>query len=157
MPERASSFLKTHPELEMLELLFVDINGVPRGKWLKPEGLIKAFKGDFTFPRSSYVSDIWGDTAIGTGLGMKTGDMDGVCVPVEHSLAIAPWFKQATAQCLVSMNDRNGEPFFADPRHVLARVLKRYAAEELRPVMALELEFFLVYKKQIFFHYLGNQ
>ncbi len=140
----AKNFLIAHPELEMLELLFVDVNGVARGKWLKPEGLIKAFSGDFSFPRSSYVSDIWGDTAIGTGLGMKSGDMDGVCVPVEHSVAIAPWFKQPTAQCLVGMNGRDGKPFFADPRHVLQRVVDRFKTDKLQPVIALELEFYLL-------------
>lgn len=149
MPDRATNFLDAHPELKMLELLFVDINGVPRGKWLKPKGLIKAFSGDFTFPRSSYVSDIWGDTAVGTGLGMKSGDMDGVCVPVEHSLALAPWFKQATAQCLLSMNDRDGEPFFADPRQVLQRVLNRFTADKLTPVIALELEFYLLDQQRL--------
>ena len=140
MPDSAKDFLNAHPELEMLELLFVDINGVPRGKWLKPKGLSKLFAGDFSFPRSSYVSDIWGDTAIDSGLGMQSGDSDGVCVPVTHSVALAPWFKQATAQCLVSMNDRDGEPFFADPRNVLKRVLDRYAADNLQPVIALELK-----------------
>ena len=149
MPDSAKDFLNAHPELEMLELLFVDINGVPRGKWLKPKGLSKLFAGDFSFPRSSYVSDIWGDTAIDSGLGMQSGDSDGVCVPVTHSVALAPWFKQAPAQCLVSMNDRDGEPFFADPRNALKRVLDRYTADNLQPVIALELEFFLLDQQRL--------
>jgi glutamine synthetase len=149
MPDRAKDFLNAHPQLEMLELLFVDINGVARGKWLKPNGLNKLFSGDFTFPRSSYVSDIWGDTAIGTGLGMKSGDMDGVCVPVEHSIAIAPWFKQPTAQCLVSMNERDGTPLFADPRQVLQGVLDRFTTDNLTPVIALELEFYLLDQQRL--------
>lgn len=147
MSDRAEAFLRQHPDLEMLEVLFVDVNGVPRGKWLKPQSLIKAFNGELSFPRSSYVSDIWGNTAIGTGLGMKSGDLDGVCVPVANSMALAPWFKRPAAQCLLSMNDVDGSPFYADPRHILSRVLRRFSEIDLTPVIALELEFYLIDQK----------
>ena len=62
--EIARQFLEQRPELERVEFLYVDINGVPRGKWANTDALLKAFKGDLRLPRSSYVLDIWGDTCL---------------------------------------------------------------------------------------------
>lgn len=142
--KRAEDFLKKHADIESVEFVFVDINGVPRGKWARPEVLLKAFKGGLRLPRSSYVLDIWGDTAPGTGLLMQAGDQDGICEPVAHSLGPVSWMSRPVAQCLISMNDQDGSPFYADPRRVLERVLKRFSADKLKPVIALELEFYLV-------------
>jgi glutamine synthetase len=51
------------------------------------------------------------------------------------------------AQVLLSMEDAHGGPhgnmFEANPREVLRRVLERYAARGLKPVVAVELEFYL--------------
>ena len=42
------------------------------------------------------------------------------------------------------MQDEDGGPFFADPRAVLGTVLQRFEAMGLTPVVALELEFYLI-------------
>jgi len=42
------------------------------------------------------------------------------------------------------MYDHDRSPFFGDPRHVLERVLERFSARGLTPVMAVELEFYFV-------------
>jgi glutamine synthetase len=47
------------------------------------------------------------------------------------------------AQLLLSMEDASGGAFEANPREVLKRVLDRYTARGLRPVVAVELEFYL--------------
>jgi glutamine synthetase len=44
----------------------------------------------------------------------------------------------------VTMYEHDRTPFFGDPRHVLERVLERFAPLGLKPVMAVELEFYLV-------------
>ena len=38
----------------------------------------------------------------------------------------------------------DGSPFVADPRHVLAGVVERFAKDGLTPVVAVELEFYLI-------------
>jgi glutamine synthetase len=48
------------------------------------------------------------------------------------------------AQLQVQMLDHDGGPFYGDPRHVLDAVLDRYAARGWNPVIAIELEFYLV-------------
>jgi glutamine synthetase len=131
--------------LERVEFIYVDFNGVPRGKWTSPKTLVKAFDGGLRMPLSSYALDIWGDNPEGTGLVMS-GDSDAICIPVANSLALTDWCDRKTAQCLVSMEDAAGNPIFADPRHILQQILQKYKKLDLHPVMAPEMEFYLIDK-----------
>ena len=75
---------------------------------------------------------------------MEAGVQDGFCVPVAHSLGRVSWLERPAALCLLSINDQDGSPFYADPRSVLQGVLARYREDGYRPVVALELEFYLL-------------
>jgi glutamine synthetase len=146
MKNIAKKFLELHPDLEKVEFIYVDFNGIPRGKNASPKTLVKAFDGGLRMPISSYVLDVWGDNPKGTGLVMS-GDGDAICRPVASSLAITPWNSRNTAQCLVSMEDGDGEPIYADPRYILSSVLDRFNKLNLKPVIAPEMEFYLVDKQ----------
>ncbi len=153
-PSRSSSsaslapdFLATHPQVARLEAFVVDINGIARGKSLPRESAAKLFKGGLNMPRSSFAFDIWGQDVIAAGLVAETGDNDGLCLPVAGRTHVMPWAtrgKQQQAQSLMTMVDAQGKPFFADPRTVLSNVLARYARRGLTPVVAMELEFYLM-------------
>ena len=56
----------------------------------------------------------------------------------------APWLARPTAQIMLSMFELDGRPAAADPRHALARSIARLAALGFTPVMACEIEFYLV-------------
>jgi glutamine synthetase len=45
MKNIAKKFLELHPDLEKVEFIYVDFNGIPRGKNTSPKTLIKATKG----------------------------------------------------------------------------------------------------------------
>ena len=98
-------------------------------------------------PVSSYVLDIWGDNPKGTGLVMTTGDGDATCRVVETLLALTPWSSNRTAQCLVSMEDNDGKPSMLISRNILKSVLSRFDELGLRPVIAPEIEFYLIDKQ----------
>ena len=146
MKNIATKFLDENPELEKIEFIYVDFNGIPRGKNASPKTLIKASEGGLKMPISSYVLDVWGDNPKGTGLVMS-GDGDAICRIVESSLAITPWSSRNTAQCIVSMEDGNGDAIYADPRNVLNSILNRFKNLGLRPVIAPEMEFYLIDKQ----------
>ena len=146
MKNIAAKFLDENPELEKIEFIYVDFNGIPRGKNASPKTLIKASEGGLKMPISSYVLDVWGDNPKGTGLVMS-GDGDAICRIVESSLAITPWSSRNTAQCIVSMEDGNGDAIYADPRNVLNSILSRFKNLGLRPVIAPEMEFYLIDKQ----------
>jgi glutamine synthetase len=95
-------------------------------------------------PGSMFALDVLGGTIQATGLGFDEGDADRACVPVPNTLFAAPWMGPSVAQLQVQMLDHDGGPFYGDPRHLLDAVLDRYAAHGLKPVIAIELEFYLV-------------
>ena len=142
--QHATAFFEAHPEIDVLEAFVVDLNGQLRGKWVPVQSAAKVMKGQLRFPNSSFSLDIWGNEVPASGMGATTGDWDGVCIPVPETLGPVTWTGRPMAQILLSMNDRDGTPVFADPRHVLARVVDRYQARGLNPVVACELEFHLI-------------
>jgi glutamine synthetase len=67
-----------------------------------------------------------------------------VCVPDPSTLRIVPWAVDPTAQVIHDCMHFDGTPVAISPRHVLRRVLDRYRAKGWTPVVAPELEFYLV-------------
>ncbi|QTF93999.1 glutamine synthetase family protein [Halomonas sp. BM-2019] len=145
VPDDVRAFLAAHPRIESIDLLISDLNGVMRGKRIPRRSLDKVFERGMALPASVFALDILGNTIEATGLGFSTGDADRVCRPLPGSLVAVPWAPRShQAQLLMTMEEADGSPFFADPRQVLARQLKRLAARGLTPVVAVELEFHLV-------------
>ncbi|MFW6346953.1 MAG: glutamine synthetase family protein, partial [Halomonas sp.] len=141
----ARDFLTRHPEIETVDLLISDLNGVLRGKRVARENLEKAYTQGINLPASVYALDILGNTIEATGLGLASGDADRVCRPLPGTLMPTPWRRQGRqAQLLMAMEEPDGEGFFAEPRRVLARQLARLAERGLTPVVAVEMEFYLV-------------
>jgi glutamine synthetase len=138
------TFTRAHPEARFVDVLLPDLLSTPRGKRLKIDALPAVYAGAFRLPGSIFAMDALGNTIEATGLGFDDGDADRSCTPVQNSLVRAPWMDQGVAQIQVSMADHDGSPFFGDPRHVLEQVVSRFAALRLRPVVALEVEFYVV-------------
>ena len=137
-------FLAAHPDIEAVEYLITDSNGVLRGKWAPVESLKKAFSDGINFPVSMYGLDVWGREVMETGLHVETGDRDGFCKAVPGSLRVVPWADRPTAQVILSMHSERGEPFDGDPRVCLQNVVDRMTAAGLTPCCAIELEFYLL-------------
>jgi glutamine synthetase len=141
----AEEFLVKHPETERLELLFVDLNGVLRGKWLPVSSLLKLAEGAFRLPRSVCFADIWSDDVSELGLGLKVGDPDGICLPIVETLSPVPWASVPSAQMLLTMLDQNDmQPCQYSPRVVLEKQLRTFEQQGLTPVVATELEFYFI-------------
>ncbi|MDR9440105.1 MAG: glutamine synthetase family protein [Halomonas sp.] len=147
--DEARDFLDRHPDVDSVDLLISDLNGVLRGKRIPRDNLEKAFRDGVNLPASVFALDILGNTIEATGLGLSIGDSDRVCRPVAGSLMPSPWLRDARqAQLLMTMTEADGTPFFADPRQVLARVLERLRRAGLIPVVAVEMEFSLVDRRR---------
>lgn len=137
-------FLAAHPEITQIDALIPDSCGVLRGKKIPAGRLSKLYSQGVGFPGSLYATDITGNTVEETGLGMDDGDADRFCYPLPKTLHPVPWLDRPTGQVMLGMRDFDGQPFFADPRTVLANVLRRLAEDGLAPVVAMELEFYLI-------------
>ena len=140
----AQDFLRENQDIEVLEAFVIDVNGVPRGKWIPRERALDVLTKGMAIPRSVYALDCWGRDVNAAGLAEGTGDPDGLCFPVPGTLSRVSWLERPTAQVLLGMRNADGSGYFADPRQVLANVLKRFADAKLTPVVATELEFYLI-------------
>jgi glutamine synthetase len=143
-PKEAKTFLDAHPEIQFFEIVFTNMAGVPRGKRLRRHEIAAVYDHGRFLPGSILVNDITGQDVEATGLVWEDGDADRVARPIAGRLTPAPWLGVDVAQVPVSMYELDGRPHDLDPRHVLKRVIDRFAADGLTPVVACELEYYLV-------------
>jgi glutamine synthetase len=129
---------------DFVEAFAVDVNGVLRGKWLQPDKAKALLGKGIAMPRSVYLLDIWGNDVMEGGIAQDTGDPDGICTAVPHSITRMGWTEGNVTQALLTMREADGSYFCLDPRGVLSNVLDRYKAAGLTPAMGVELEFYLV-------------
>ena len=128
-----------------IEVLTVDMNGRLRGKQLPLEAEKKIWEGGARLPLSTQSLDIWGDDNDDlTGLSLTIGDPDGACIADPRTLVDMPWAAKGSRQVLATMHELDGRPSFMDPRAILSSVVARFAALGLTPVVATELEFYLL-------------
>lgn len=145
----ANAFLKEHPEVQFVDLLIADMNGVVRGKRIERNSLHKVYEKGINLPASLFALDINGSTVESTGLGLDIGDADRICFPIPSTLCNEPWQKRPTAQLLMTMHELDGRPFFADPREVLRQVVAKFDAMNLTICAAFELEFYLIDQENV--------
>jgi glutamine synthetase len=147
LPDDDAAELQQIAGCEMIDLLLPDMNGLLRGKRITRDALEKVYANGVCLPMSLIATDITGNTVEETGLGYAIGDEDRICRPVPGTLKSIPWQKKPMAQLLLSMEDGQGGTFSANPREVLKRVLERFSERGLTPVVAVELEFYLLDKQ----------
>ena len=139
-----SDFLSNHPDIETFDAILPDLCGVTRGKRITRNDLEKIYENGFQIPAASVLLDVCGGNSDPEGRGSSDGDPDVTAYPVPDSLMAVPWFKRPMAQLLISLFEDDGSPHMFDPRHVLRRVLGRFTDMGLKPVVALEQEFYLL-------------
>ncbi|MEE9313450.1 MAG: glutamine synthetase family protein [Rhizobiaceae bacterium] len=148
---KLEKFLHSHPKVENVELVLIDPCGIARGKWAPVTTLKKAFSDGVNFPLSLHGLDVWGNEVSDTNLHISTGDLDGFCTAVPHTLSAVPWGSDAveegestTAQVVLQTLTPEHEPFGGCSRTVLQTVVNRLAEKSLTPVCAFEMEFHLL-------------
>jgi glutamine synthetase len=142
--EEARQFLAAHPDVEAAQIFITDPSGVPRGKSIARSEIETLYACGRNVAGSIVGLDITGADVDATGLVWDVGDADKLCRPVSGTLVRAPWLSRPTAQLMLTMFELDGRPAPADPRHALARAVERFAPLGLTPVMACEIEFYLV-------------
>lgn len=143
--ERARAFMGENPDIEIVELVFPDMNGVMRGKWLPAKQIEKLADGAVRMPMSTYNLDIASEDTAAARIAVDIGDPDGIGWPLAHTLGRALWADRPTAGLLMTMTLPDAAaPCPYDPRQVLRRSVDRLAAMGFTAVVAPELEFYFV-------------
>ena len=133
-----------HPDVKTIRVAAADLNGQARGKRIPARFADKIIDDGTRFPFSVLNLDIWGEDIEDSPLVFDAGDMDGVLLPTERGFLPMPWLDAPTALLPIWMYHEDGRPYAGDPRHALRAVAERYRAKGLTPVVATELEFYLI-------------
>ncbi len=139
IPQAAQDFIAGR-RLDEVECIVADIAGVARGKAMPASKF--AHQDRFFLPNSIFMQTITGEW-IDNPMGAFT-EPDMILTPDWSTTAAAPWTADVTLMVVHDAKDQQGNPIPIAPRNVLKRVLALYEAEGWRPIVAPEMEFFLV-------------
>ena len=142
--EDVVSWLAEHEEIASIQAAVCDLNGILRGKRIPTHQAKKVLDGSIRMPLSIVGVDVWGEDIVGNQQVFANGDTDGYCVPTGRGIIPVNWTSRPSALIPLWMFEEGDQPFLADPRQALARIVERYRVLGLRPVVATELEFYLV-------------
>ncbi|HBV56138.1 MAG TPA: glutamine synthetase [Rhodobacteraceae bacterium] len=144
MPPSSLNWLRKNTQVRTIRVAAADLNGQPRGKRVPSRFADAVVENGTRFPVSSLNLDIWGEDIDDSPLVYDSGDADGVLKPTERGFMPMPWLEAPTALLPIWMFREDGRPYEGDPRHALRAVVDRYKAHGLTPVVAMELEFYLI-------------
>lgn len=144
MDTHIRNWLRKNPQVRTIRVAASDLNGQARGKRVPVRFADKILDGGTRFPLSVLNLDIWGEDIDNSPLVFEAGDADGVLMPTDRGFVPMPWLEAPSALLPLWMFRETGEPYEGDPRQALNTVVKRYKARGLTPVVAMELEFFLI-------------
>ncbi|MEI8298343.1 MAG: glutamine synthetase family protein [Pseudomonadota bacterium] len=133
-------FLKDHG-IQEVEAIIPDLAGVARGKVVPAQKYVE--EEGMRLPESIFLQTVTGeypddDSAI------NPSEIDIVLKADPTTIRVVPWAAEPTAQVIHDCFYGDGRPVPMAPRYVLRRVLDLYAGHGWEPVIAPELEFFLV-------------
>ncbi len=140
--KEATDWLKIRG-IEDIECITPDLAGVPRGKMMPTSKFTS--NTSLALPSAIYRHTISGEYPDETGqFRYDSRDSDIKLVPDLSTLSVVPWETDPTAQVICDIVGSQGEQISYTPRAVLKRVVDLYRQKGWKPVVAPEIEFYLV-------------
>ncbi|MCM2312471.1 MAG: hypothetical protein NDI84_13810, partial [Steroidobacteraceae bacterium] len=133
-------FFKEHGISEV-EAVVPDMAGIARGK-VMPAVKFAEEEG-MRMPESIFLQTVTGDYPE-DDRAISPSEIDIVLRADPATTRVVPWAPEPTAQVIHDAFYHDGRPVTMAPRYVLRRVLELYAAQGWQPIVAPELEFYLV-------------
>ncbi|MDZ7787905.1 MAG: glutamine synthetase family protein [Halofilum sp. (in: g-proteobacteria)] len=131
-------------EITEVECLVPDTTGTPKGKIMPAAKYLHG--GRPRLPDSIFIQTAAGDYPEDDERIWNPIEQDMELVPDLSTMRIVPWVDEPTAQVIHDCYYLNGDPVDLAPRHVLHRVLELFEARGWKPIVAPEVEFYLVQK-----------
>ncbi|BCH04073.1 glutamine synthetase [Mesorhizobium sp. 131-3-5] len=131
--------------IEDIECITPDQAGVARGKMMPSKKFTS--NTSLALPSAVFMTTISGGyPEDGNGFHYPEDDGDLKLMPDLSTLTVVPWEEDPTAAVICDLVHQDGRSVEFTPRNVLKRVLAAYDKLGLRPVVAPEIEFYLVRK-----------
>jgi glutamine synthetase len=130
--------------IEEVECLVPDMSGIARGKILPSGKFIKGIEQHgLRLPEGVFTQAVTGDFPYPSTVS-NPANLDIFLQPDPDTIRLVPWYPAPTAQVVCDGFYMDGEPVTFASRYVLKRVLGLYEEQGWKPVVAPELEFYLV-------------
>ena len=139
------NWLKQH-QISEVECLVPDLTGNARGKFIPAHQFLS--HGVPRLPESLLVQTVTGGYSDAHWEFVDPTDTDMLLHPDESTLRLVPWAREPTAQIIHDCYNQRGELHPLASRSILRRILERYREEGLTPVVAPEVEFYLVARNE---------
>lgn len=131
--------------IEDIECITPDQAGVARGKMMPSKKFTS--NTSLALPSAVFMTTISGGyPEDGNGFHYPEDDGDLKLMPDLSTLTVVPWEEDPTAAVICDLVHQDGRSVEFTPRNVLKRVLAAYDKLGLKPVVAPEIEFYLVRK-----------
>ena len=131
--------------IEDIECITPDLAGVPRGKMMPTSKFTS--NTSLALPSAIYRHTISGEYPEETeSFRYEPRDSDLKLVPDLSTLSVVPWETDPTAQVICDIVNSEGQEVSYTPRNVLKRIMGLYLERGWKPVVAPEIEFYLVAK-----------
>lgn len=129
--------------IEDIECITPDQAGVARGKMMPSKKFTS--NTSLALPSAVFMATITGDyPENGNGFQYPENDGDLRLEPDLATLSVVPWEDDPTAQVICDIVYQNGSRVEFTPRNVLRNIVEAYTNLGLKPVVAPEIEFYLV-------------
>lgn len=129
--------------IEDIECITPDQAGVARGKMMPSKKFTS--NTSLALPSAVFMATITGDyPENGNGFQYPENDGDLRLEPDLATLSVVPWEDDPTAQVICDIVYQNGSRVEFTPRNVLRSIVEAYTNLGLKPVVAPEIEFYLV-------------
>jgi glutamine synthetase len=138
-----SEWLKAN-KISEVECLVPDMTGNARGKFIPAHQFLH--ERDIKLPEAIMVQTVTGEYTDDHWDFVEPTDTDMILRPDATTLRKVPWAREPTAQIIADCYKSTGEPHPLSTRNVLKYVLNLYREVGLQPVVAPEVEFYLVNK-----------
>jgi glutamine synthetase len=140
LPEAFKTYRAGRP-VDEVECIVPDLAGISRGKSM-PVRMFNPQHETF-LPVSIFYQAISG-TDVEMDIDNQWAEGDLVLKADMSTAKAVPWAKEPTLQIIHDLYTRDGAPVGIAPRQVLKHIVGLYAAQGWRPVVAPELEFYLI-------------
>ena len=140
LPEAFKKY-RSGRNVDEVECIIPDLAGMSRGKAMPLKKFNPAH--ETYLPISIFYQTITGED-VELDIENQWAEADIVLKPDMTTAKAVPWAKEATLQVIHDLFSRDGEPVEVAPRNVLKRVMALYRAQGWKPVVAPELEFYLI-------------
>ncbi|AFX99434.1 glutamine synthetase, catalytic domain protein [Candidatus Endolissoclinum faulkneri L2] len=130
-------------QIKEVECLVSDLSGIARGKILPAQKFMCATRNQgLRLPESIFGQTVTGDYIDEIDLDPRASDV--LLRPIAETIRMVPWYAEPTAQIIHEAYYFDGTFVDIAARAVLCRVLDLYVEKGWTPIVAPELEFFLV-------------